>query len=150
MGNIDIESLEPLRPTEEEEHTLNALFSYKAALKDSAFYITTPSPTVQRYSDQFKRKRPNHSLKDLKTDLKFFPEELRIIKNDSLASTSVLKENNKRVVGGEEEFEKYEEDQLLQEEDEYGDATDYVESYFDNGEGDDLYDDSGQNETYFD
>ncbi|CAJ0853234.1 18832_t:CDS:2 [Entrophospora sp. SA101] len=125
MGNIDIESLEPLRPTEEEEHTLNALFSYKAALKDSAFYITTPSPTVQRYSDQFKRKRPNHSLKDLKTDLKFFPEELRIIKNDSLASTSVLKENNKRV--------HFDLDKTL-EEDEYGDTTDYVESYFDNGE----------------
>ena len=56
-----------------------------------------------------------------------------------------------QVAVGEEEFEKYEEvvDQLIQEEDEYGDATDYVESYFDNGEGDDLYDDGGNIYIYF-
>ena len=30
-----------------------------------------------------------------------------------------------------------------QEDEEYGDATDYVESYFDNGETDDVFDDDG-------
>ena len=49
MGNIEIQGIElqePLKPTAEEQSTLNTLFSYKAALKDSAFYITTPSPAV--------------------------------------------------------------------------------------------------------
>jgi hypothetical protein len=31
----------------------------------------------------------------------------------------------------------------IQEDEEYGDATDYVESYFDNGETDDAFDDDG-------
>jgi hypothetical protein len=31
----------------------------------------------------------------------------------------------------------------LQEDEEYGDATDYVESYFDNGETDEAFDDDG-------
>lgn len=35
-------------------------------------------------------------------------------------------------------------DQFLQEEDEYADATDYVENYFDNGEGDELDEDGGK------
>lgn len=45
--------------------------------------------------------------------------------------------------GNENEFEKYPDMEQIQEDEEYGDATDYVESYFDNGETDDAFDDDG-------
>ncbi|CAG8519407.1 14386_t:CDS:2 [Funneliformis caledonium] len=41
----------------------------------------------------------------------------------------------------ENEIEKYAEIEPFQEDEEYGDAMDYVESYFDNGEADDAFDD---------
>ncbi|CAG8642055.1 2144_t:CDS:2, partial [Funneliformis caledonium] len=51
----------------------------------------------------------------------------------------------------ENEIEKYAEIEPFQEDEEYGDATDYVESYFDNGEADDAFDDDGGGgEAYFD
>ncbi|CAG8706534.1 16348_t:CDS:2, partial [Racocetra fulgida] len=78
----------PVGPTDNEQLTFYALIGYKAALKDSAFYISAPPPPTEN------------------------------------------------------EFERYADmDQFLQEEDELADTTDFVENYFDNGEGDDLDDD---------
>ncbi|RIA94391.1 hypothetical protein C1645_760314 [Glomus cerebriforme] len=62
------------------------------------------------------------------------------------------KEKTKNVEhGNENEFEKYTDMEQVQEDEEYGDATDYVESYFDNGETDDVFEeDVGGGEAYFD
>ncbi|EXX53315.1 hypothetical protein RirG_245130 [Rhizophagus irregularis DAOM 197198w] len=164
-----IEFQEPIPPSEDEHKMLNALFGYKASLKDSAFFITPapPSPDIQRYSDQFKKKKAQHSLRDVKTDLAFFPHELHIVKDDSIIVTVSTDANQKKVQfdldltfgqlleqeskekaknvehGNENEFEKYPDMEQIQEDEEYGDATDYVESYFDNGETDDAFDDDG-------
>ncbi|CAG8603712.1 43752_t:CDS:2 [Gigaspora margarita] len=146
-----LEFEDPVPPTDSEQSTLYALVGYKAALKDSAFYISAPPPPseIQRYSDQFKKKKTSHSLRDIKTDIAFFPDELHCVKDESLTSAVTT---NIGQTGAENEFEKYTDmDQFLQEEDELADATDYVESYFDNGEGDDLDDDGGGGgEAYFD
>ncbi|CAG8732453.1 571_t:CDS:2, partial [Cetraspora pellucida] len=107
----------------------------------------------------------------------FFPEELHCVKDESLSSiisTNIdsqrratfdldqtfgdllaqedKEQTKKQDAVVENEFEKYTDmDQFLQEEDELADATDYVENYFDNGEGDDLDDDGGGGgEAYFD
>ncbi|CAG8533985.1 17051_t:CDS:2, partial [Acaulospora colombiana] len=99
-------------------------------------------------------------------DLSFFPYELHCVKDESIIATISASGNSRKVqidldetfgnlmsqedkertkkadAGDENEFDKYVDmEQLLQEEDEYADANDYVESYFDNGEGDDLDDD---------
>ncbi|RHZ62431.1 hypothetical protein Glove_340g80 [Diversispora epigaea] len=173
-----IELQDPEEPTEDEQLTNNALCAYKATLKDSAFFISTPEPPVeiQRYSDQFKKKKMQHSLRDVKTDLSFFPYELHCVKDESIIATFSMTGNprtvqfdldeafgnlmaqedkeqtNKVDTGTENEIDKYlEMDQFLQEEDEYADATDYVENYFDNGEGDELDEDGGGGgEAYFD
>ncbi|CAG8668303.1 15393_t:CDS:2, partial [Racocetra persica] len=155
-----LEFEDPVGPTDNEQLTLYALIGYKAALKDSAFYISAPPPPteIQRYSDQFKKKKTPHSLRDIKTDIGFFPEELHCVKDESLASTistnigsqkkatfdldqtfgDLLAQEDKEQTKKqdtvvENEFEKYADmDQFLQEEDELADATDYVENYFDN------------------
>ncbi|KAF0515236.1 DNA-directed RNA polymerase III subunit rpc7 [Gigaspora margarita] len=174
-----LEFEDPVPPTDSEQSTLYALVGYKAALKDSAFYISAPPPPseIQRYSDQFKKKKTSRSLRDIKTDIAFFPDELHCVKDESLTSTVTTniaiqkrvafdldqtfgdllaqedkEQTKKQDTGAENEFEKYTDmDQFLQEEDELADATDYVESYFDNGEGDDLDDDGGGGgEAYFD
>jgi hypothetical protein len=63
---------------------LNAKFAYKTSLKNSAFYITStlPSYDIQRYCDQLKKTQC--SLRIVKTDLAFFPDELHIVKVDSI------------------------------------------------------------------
>ncbi|GET04049.1 DNA-directed RNA polymerase III subunit RPC7-like [Rhizophagus clarus] len=162
-------------PLSEDEHkVLNALFAYKASLKDSAFFITstTSSHDIHRYSDQFKKKKTQRSLRDVKTDLAFFPQELHIVKDDSI-SVSVSNDTNQRKVQFDfgqfleqeskektknverenvNELEKYPDmDQTLEEE-EYEEAADYIESYFDDGEMDDAFDGDGggEGEAYFD
>jgi hypothetical protein len=94
-----IEFQEPIPPSEDEHKMLNALFGYKASLKDSAFFITPPppSPDIQRYSDQFKKKKTQHSLRDIKTDLAFFPHELHMVKDDSIIATVSTDANQKKV-----------------------------------------------------
>ncbi|CAI2167136.1 7695_t:CDS:2 [Funneliformis geosporum] len=172
-----IEFQEPIPPSEDEHKMLNALFGYKAALKDSAFFIipSPPSSDIQRYSDQFKKKKTQHSLRDIKTDLAFYPHELHTVKDDSIIATvstneiqrkihfdfdltfgQLLEQESKEKAKNveqvvENEIEKFAEIEPFQEDEEYGDATDYVESYFDNGEADDAFeDDGGGGEAYFD
>jgi hypothetical protein len=169
-----IEFQDPIPPSEDEQQVLNAMSAYKASLKDSAFYITPtlPSYNIQRYSDQFKKKKTKCSLRDIKTDLAFFPDELHIVKDDSIkVSTDTnqrkvqfdlnltfgqfleqeSKEKTKNVEHeNENEIEKYSDMEQEDEEDE--DAADYIESYFDDGEMDDAFDDDGggEGEAYFD
>ncbi|RIA87161.1 DNA-directed RNA polymerase III, subunit Rpc31 [Glomus cerebriforme] len=175
----EIEFKEAIPPSEDEHTTINALFGYKAALRDSAFFITTPPSTsadIQIYSDQFKIKKAHHSLRDIKTDLAFFPQELHMVKDDSIMVTASADENQKKVQfdlnstfgqlleqeskektknvehRNESEFGKYTDMEQVQDDEEDEDAADYVESYFDNGETDDIFDDDGggEEEAYFD
>lgn len=172
-----IEFQESMPPSEDEQEVLKALFVYKASLKDSPFLITsTPlSHDIQRYTDQFKKKKIQRSLQDVKTDLAFFPHELHIVKDNSIRVTNSTDTNQKKdqfdlnlTFGqfleqegrektknveheNENEFEKYSNMEQDLEDEEYEEAADYIESYFDDGVNDAFDDDGGgEGEAYFD
>ncbi|RGB32329.1 hypothetical protein C1646_763035 [Rhizophagus diaphanus] len=136
-----IEFQESIPPSEDEQEVLKALFAYKASLKESPFFITlTPSShDIQRYTDQFKKKKTQH--------LVYFPQELHIVKDKSIRSKKVenVEYENKN------EFEKNTNMEQDLKEEEYKEAADYIENYFDDG-NDDVFDNDGggEGEAYFD
>ncbi|CAB4398819.1 unnamed protein product [Rhizophagus irregularis] len=167
-----------ISPSEDEQEMLKALFAYKASLKDSLFFITsTPSSRdIQRYTDQFKKKKTQRSLQDVKTDLAYFPQELHIVKDKSIKVTNSIDTNQRKVQSdlnltfgklleqegrektknveheNENEFEKDSNMEQDLEDEEYEEAADYIENYFDDGD-DDAFDDDGgggEGEAYFD
>ncbi|ORX68207.1 hypothetical protein DL89DRAFT_294129 [Linderina pennispora] len=101
-------------PSREETHIAQLLSSYRQTLVTSMFYLQPPAPPrdIERFSDRFYTTDANRnpSLRTLKTSLDLFPDELH---------------------NEDEEMEE------IAEEDEE-EENDYMDSYFDNGEADDI------------
>ncbi|KAJ1834690.1 hypothetical protein LPJ63_001740 [Coemansia sp. RSA 2711] len=147
-----------VRSTTTEEKHINALMNkFRTDIKASVFYLQPPSPPreIERYSDRYFTGAKEASLKDVKTDLLLFPEELQQVlskrkikraKATAESSEDVLKmlDKVKDSEGKEGEKEGEEEasdegEELVEEEDDE-EENDYMDTYFDNGEGDDIGD----------
>ncbi|KAL7311988.1 hypothetical protein PS15m_007798 [Mucor circinelloides] len=159
----------PRKPTSNEIQQWKLRKEYLGMIKDSPYHLTAPPPPpdIERYSDKYKVIAEKRSLKDIETNLDFFPEELQAVIDPKRGKK---KQKSRAVVDdygqieallnaegkdGEEEDEDGEkkEDEDAENEEEYEDEeelvddNDYAENYFDNGEGDD--DDDGDNEDAY-
>ncbi|KAI8150061.1 DNA-directed RNA polymerase III, subunit Rpc31 [Fennellomyces sp. T-0311] len=138
-------------------------------IQASPFYLVPPPPPpdVERYSDRYKKRKTVQSLRDIRTDMDFFPDELQSIldpskrkkrrgvangADDAFSQLKALMElegkdsgDGKEGEDGEkkegENEEEYEVD--YEDEEDLVDDNDYAQNYFDNGEGDDVDDDDG-------
>ncbi|KAJ1957528.1 hypothetical protein EC988_000784 [Linderina pennispora] len=145
-------------PSREETHIAQLLSSYRQTLVTSMFYLQPPAPPrdIERFSDRFYTTDANRnpSLRTLKTSLDLFPDELHNV-------VSVKKRSKKSKSSGDggdglldalngakddddddEDSEKKEgeEDEEMEEiaEEDEEEENDYMDSYFDNGEADDI------------
>ncbi|CAO3685334.1 unnamed protein product [Rhizopus stolonifer] len=142
--------------------------------KSSSFHLTAPAPEpdIKRYSDRYKIQEEKKSLREVKTILDFFPEEIQNIlepkkakkkrkvmsAQDEYAQLEAIlngegedgndddEDDDEKKEGGEEEGEMEEE---YEDEEELFDDNDYAQNYFDNGENDgDDDDDEGAGDYY--
>ncbi|CEG81907.1 hypothetical protein RMATCC62417_16049 [Rhizopus microsporus] len=163
----------PRKPTSTESHQWKLRKEYLEMVKSSPFYLTVPPPPpdIERYSDRYKVQETKRSLREIETDLDFFPEELQTVLEpkrvkkkqktvslqdeyaqlEALLSTEV--DENKEGDDEEGEEKKEEEEEELEEEyedeEELVDDNDYAQNYFDNGEGDDIDDDDDGGGDYY-
>ncbi|CAG8658959.1 10335_t:CDS:2 [Funneliformis mosseae] len=124
-------------------------FSTKIALFNQLYNLKLISNSILYMELNFKNQyHPS--------DLAFFPHELHMVKDDSIIATISTNETQMKVHFGfdltfEQLIEQENKEKIKMKDEEYGDAMDYVESYFDNGEADDAFDDDGGGgEAYFD
>ncbi|KAJ1668162.1 hypothetical protein IW140_000672 [Coemansia sp. RSA 1813] len=153
--------------TKEEQHIAELAHEFREEVKSSMFYLHLPPPPrdVERYSDRYFKSQGSgyvqHPLKGLRTNVDLFPEELH---------TVILKKRVKRtraqVDGGDDILEalkktKDDDDDDAEDgdkdkekkdgesdddgidgeiEEEEEEENDYMDSYFDNGEEDDMGD----------
>ncbi|KAG1048442.1 hypothetical protein G6F43_009169 [Rhizopus delemar] len=164
----------PRKPTSNESHQWRLRKEYLEMVKSSPFYLTAPPPPpdIERYSDKYKVQETKKTLREIETDLDFFPEELQNILEPKRAKkkqkTATLQDeyaqleailnaegdDGKEGEDGEdgeekkegEEEEEYEEE--YEDEEELVDDNDYAQNYFDNGEGDDVDDDDDGGDYY--
>ncbi|CEP18891.1 hypothetical protein [Parasitella parasitica] len=159
----------PRKPTSNEIQQWKLRKEYLGMVKDSPFHLTAPPPPpdIERYSDKYKVIAPKRSLRDIETNLDFFPEELQTVidpkrgkkKQKSRAAIdeygqleALLNAEGKDGEDEDEDGEKKEDDDAeneeeYEDEEELIDDNDYADTYFDNGEGDD--DDDGDNEDAY-
>ncbi|CAG8632570.1 12384_t:CDS:2 [Ambispora leptoticha] len=116
------------RPNEDEEEMMKFLFDFKAALKDTAYYCSTqkPKPVLQRYRDEIRPQKSKPSLRDIQTELEFFPEELHGVIDPSKIFTAEARRKKARVDINTKL------DELL-----VAESKEKPPNYFDNGEVDD-------------
>lgn len=153
----------PLQTSEEAEYMLALKQELRGAMKSLPFYIrpAAPKKDVERYSDKYQSSEPTDNTIEWDPDWKRLPRELRIRVRKPLKEkaptvprpskqTHVDKEEiirkletleKKEEVSSDEEGEKRkkqdEEEQEGEEEydeEEFEEETDYIMSYFDNGE----------------
>lgn len=156
----------PRKPTSNEIQEWKLRKEYLAMIKDSPFHLTAPPPPpdIERYSDKYKVVATRRNLREIETNLDFFPDELQTIldpkrKKKTKANTSQNEyglveallnaegkdgdktddedDENKEDPDAENEYEEEDEEELV-------DDNDYGQNYFDNGEGDDLDDDDNE------
>ncbi|KAJ2708104.1 hypothetical protein FB645_000213 [Coemansia sp. IMI 203386] len=159
-GNFPEYEMIPGRPlTSEEKHIANLMDEFRNELKSSVFYLKSPPapPEVERFSDRYHTKEDStKSLKELKTDIALFPEELQSVllkkrtkkakKTDVdgdgvLAALKDVKDEDDEDDDDEKSGkEDDEQDEVLEEEEDEEEGNDYMDSYFDNGEEDDIGD----------
>ncbi|KAF1806626.1 DNA-directed RNA polymerase III, subunit Rpc31 [Mucor lusitanicus] len=159
----------PRKPTSNEIQQWKLRKEYLNMIKDSPYHLTAPPPPpdIERYSDKYKVIAEKRSLRDIETNLDFFPEELQAVidpkrgkkKQKSRAVVdeygqieALLNAESKEGEEEEEDGEKKddedaENEEEYEDEEELVDDNDYAENYFDNGEGDD--DDDGDNEDAY-
>ncbi|KAI9493656.1 DNA-directed RNA polymerase III, subunit Rpc31 [Zychaea mexicana] len=146
-------------------------------IQASPFYLVPPPPPpdIERYSDKYKKRKVKQSLRDIRTDMDFFPDELQSILDpskrkkrkmangtgDAFAQLQALMEMEGKDTGdgkddddeegekkeGENPEEEYGDD--YEDEEDLVDDNDYAQNYFDNGEGDDVDDDDGDGGDFF-
>ncbi|KAI8379491.1 DNA-directed RNA polymerase III, subunit Rpc31 [Radiomyces spectabilis] len=156
----------PRKSTATEETQWKLRKEYLTLIKNSPFHIQRPPPPpdIERYSDKYKStETKKRSLRDISTDLDFFPEELMSIIDPSKAKKKRKKQVAQDDFGqleallnaedkdddGEDNDEEKEEGEGEENEEEYEDEeelvddNDYNQTYFDNGEGEDMDDDDG-------
>ncbi|XP_069805882.1 DNA-directed RNA polymerase III subunit RPC7-like [Dendropsophus ebraccatus] len=153
----------PLQTGEEIEYMLALKQELRGAMKSLPYYIkpAAPKKDVERYSDKYQTSGPVDNAIDWHPDWNLLPRELKIKvrKIQKEKSTVVLPKHKQRVpldkeeiikklenlekkeeeVSSEEEEEKKDEEEEKEEEEEYDEEeheeeTDYIMSYFDNGE----------------
>ncbi|KAI9476116.1 MAG: DNA-directed RNA polymerase III, subunit Rpc31 [Benjaminiella poitrasii] len=156
----------PRKPTSNEVQEWKLKKEYLALIKESPFHLTPlpPPPDIERYSDKYKVKVQKRSLKDIETNLDFFPEELQTILDpkrkkkqkartvDAFGEIQALldaeaKDDEDENDEDKEKEEEGENEEEYEDEEELIDDNDYAETYFDNGEGDD--DDDGDGEDAY-
>ncbi|XP_075048972.1 DNA-directed RNA polymerase III subunit RPC7-like [Mixophyes fleayi] len=153
----------PLQTGEEVEYMLALKQELRGSMKSLPYYIkpADPKKDVERYSDKYQTSGPVDNAIDWHPDWKLLPRELKIKvrKIQKEKSTVVLPKHKQRVpldkeeiikklenlekkekeVSSEEEEENKEEEEEKEEEEDYDEEeheeeTDYIMSYFDNGE----------------
>ncbi|KAJ2653882.1 hypothetical protein IWW40_000166 [Coemansia sp. RSA 1250] len=141
--------------TKEERHIIDLMNQFQAEMKASVFYLQQPAVPhdIIRYSDRYITEAKTASLKNIKTDLQLFPEELHsVVSSKKIRRTKATEESSEDVLkmldrAQQKEGEKDEEDKsdqeeelLEEEEDDEEEGNDYLDTYFDNGEDDDIGD----------
>ncbi|KAG2208465.1 DNA-directed RNA polymerase III, subunit Rpc31 [Mucor mucedo] len=161
----------PRKPTSNEIQEWKLRKEYLNMIKDSPFHLTAPPPPpdIERYSDKYKVVAPKRSLREIETNLDFFPDELQVLLDpkrrkkkqkvntaqDEYGQIEALlnaegkdgDEDEEGEDGEKKDDEDAENDDEYEDEEELVDDNDYGQNYFDNGEGDDVDDDDGE-DTY--
>nr|XP_033802599.1 DNA-directed RNA polymerase III subunit RPC7-like [Geotrypetes seraphini] len=152
----------PLLTGEEVEYMLALKQELRGAMKNLPYYVkpAAPKKDVERYSDKYQTSGPIDSAIDWSPDWQMLPRELRIrvrklqkekasvilpkrkqripVDKEEIIKKLETLEKKEEEVTSEEEEEKQEEEEEKEEEEEYDEEheeeTDYIMSYFDNGE----------------
>uniref|UniRef100_A0A672RXS5 Uncharacterized protein n=1 Tax=Sinocyclocheilus grahami TaxID=75366 RepID=A0A672RXS5_SINGR len=140
----------PLQTGEEAEYMLALKQEFRGAMKTLPFYIrpAAPKKDVERYSDKYQKTETSDNSLEWKPDWRRFPKELRVREKRPLrdsecnvcVSIQTLEQKEEDGSSDEEEGEKKkpEEEEAEGEEgydeEEFEDETDYIMSYFDNGD----------------
>ncbi|KAF7729540.1 hypothetical protein EC973_004214 [Apophysomyces ossiformis] len=159
----------PHKPSPTEKSQVKLREEYLKLVRDSPFHLQAPQPPpdIERYSDKYKKAIVKRTLREIKTDYDFFPEELQSIldpskmkkkrkiqtEDEQINLDAILNEAAEEKDEDEEKGEdgekkeggsegEYEED--YEDEEELVDDNDYAQNYFDNGEGDEYDDDDGE------
>ncbi|KAF1388614.1 hypothetical protein PFLUV_G00092120 [Perca fluviatilis] len=125
----------PLTAGEEEEYLLALKQEFRGAMKSLPCFIQPAAAhrDVERYSDKYHSTEQTDALTDWTPDWKRLPKELRTLQKKEEGQSSEDEEEE-----GEEKKKKQEEEEAEGEEEydeeEFEEETDYVMSYFDNGE----------------
>ncbi|XP_030065979.1 DNA-directed RNA polymerase III subunit RPC7-like [Microcaecilia unicolor] len=151
----------PLLTGEEVEYMLALKQELRGAMKSLPYYVkpAAPKKDVERYSDKYQTSGPIDNAIDWSPDWQMLPRELRIRvrklqkekasvilpkrkqripvdKEEIIKKLETLEKKEEEVTS--EEDEKQEEEEEKEEEEEYDEEheeeTDYIMSYFDNGE----------------
>uniref|UniRef100_A0A8C2CYI4 Polymerase (RNA) III (DNA directed) polypeptide G like b n=2 Tax=Cyprinus carpio TaxID=7962 RepID=A0A8C2CYI4_CYPCA len=147
----------PLQTGEEAEYMLALKQEFRGAMKTLPFYIrpAAPKKDVERYSDKYQKIETSDNSLEWKPDWRRFPKELRVREKRPLRDSEYnVHMNEQNVCVSIQTLEQKEEDRSSDEEDgekkkpqeeeaegeeeydeeEFEDETDYIMSYFDNGE----------------
>ncbi|KAF4088287.1 hypothetical protein AMELA_G00080580 [Ameiurus melas] len=153
----------PLQTGEEAEYMLALKQEFRGAMKTLPFYIrpAAPKKDVERYSDKYQNVEPSDNTIEWSPDWKRLPKELRVqvkrppserravipksskqprVDKEIIRKLETLEKKEEEVSSDEEEREKKktedEEAEGMEEydEEEFEEETDYIMSYFDNGE----------------
>ncbi|TSK34756.1 DNA-directed RNA polymerase III subunit RPC7-like [Bagarius yarrelli] len=154
----------PLQTGEEAEYMLALKQEFRGAMKTLPFYIrpAAPKKDVERYSDKYQHTEPSDNTIEWRPDWKRLPKELRVrvkrpppsercsvtakslkqpqVDKEIIQKLETLEKKEEEVISDEEEGEKKKnEDEEAEVEEEYDEEefeeeTDYIMSYFDDGE----------------
>uniref|UniRef100_A0A8B9HWZ6 DNA-directed RNA polymerase III subunit n=1 Tax=Astyanax mexicanus TaxID=7994 RepID=A0A8B9HWZ6_ASTMX len=135
----------PLQTSEEAEYMLALKQEFRGAMKTLPFYIrpAAPKKDVERYSDKYQSTEPSDNTIEWTPENPVIPKESkkpRVNKEEIIRKLETLEKKEEEVSSDEEEGEKKktEEEEAEGEEEydeeEFEEETDYIMSYFDNGE----------------
>ncbi|XP_078499264.1 DNA-directed RNA polymerase III subunit RPC7-like [Lissotriton helveticus] len=154
----------PLQMGEEVEYMLALKQELRGAMKNLPYYVkpAAPKKDVERYSDKYQTSGPMDNAIDWNPDWKRLPPELKIRvrkvqkdrstvvlpkhkqripldKEEIIKKLETLEKKEEEVTSDEEEEKKKEEEEEKEEEEDYDEEeheeeTDYIMSYFENGE----------------
>lgn len=154
----------PLQMGEEVEYMLALKQELRGAMKNLPYYVkpVAPKKDVERYSDKYQSSGPIDNAIDWNPDWKRLPPELKIRvrkvqkdrstvvlpkhkqrmpldKEEIIKKLETLEKKEEEVTSDEEEEKKKEEEEEKEEEEDYDEEeheeeTDYIMSYFENGE----------------
>ncbi|KAJ2163117.1 hypothetical protein GGF46_000046 [Coemansia sp. RSA 552] len=155
--------------TSEEQQIARLLDELRSDMQASMFYLQPPPPPrdIERYSDRYFNQggHGRHSLRDLKTDVDLFPEELQpvlakkrsgrrgpksqrqqpddimdLLKDARDSDSDDQADGVKKKAGSDEEGSEVGDAELVENEEDEEEGNDYLDTYFDNGEDDDMGD----------
>ncbi|KAG9303387.1 hypothetical protein G9A89_013713 [Geosiphon pyriformis] len=146
------------RLSADQKEMTKRLIHFKVIFKETAAHMIPPikPPAIEKYTDLVVPKPIKPLLRDIKTDIRFFPDELHSVLDPSVAVQAEARRRKTRIdinsnfdallvaEGKEKPSDDKDDDQEPLEnrvdEEEYEEENDYADNYFDDGEGDDLWD----------